>query len=149
MAKKIRKIRRTRKYKKKGGGGMEIVYPTFTVSNNKTDVSSTSMVPNIKLNPLRLSTLIMYDPDAIIPSWIHYLVINIPNGDISKGDVVLPYAGPTPPPGTGVHHYIFEQLEQSSPYTTSIQNRGSFDISSFKAQNRLVSRFKKQFLVSS
>ena len=148
MVKKVK--RNTRKYRKKrGGGGIEIEYPTFRVNNNVTTVAATSIIPTIKLSPLKLSTLIMYDPDSIVPSWIHYLVINIPNGDISKGDVVLSYAGPAPPKDSGTHHYIFEQLEQSYPYTVAFSTRGGFNINSFRPQNNIVLRFKKQFIVNS
>ena len=47
------------------------------------------------------------DPDA--PSrqdpkfreWHHWLVVNIPGNDVSKGDVLSMYVGAGPPEGTG------------------------------------------------
>ena len=145
------KTRKTRKNKKlrKQKGGMEIEYPSFIVNNSITTVKNTIVVPKITLSALKLSTLIMYDPNAIKPSYIHYLITNIPNGDISKGDTIFSYAGPSPPPNTGDHHYIFTQFEQMKPYSTSIQDRSSFDINAYIQQYNLVSRVKKQFIVKS
>ena len=91
----------------------------------------------------------MYDPDAVVPMWLHYLVINIPNGDIKKGDVVIPYQGPSPPPNTGIHRYIFEQLEQSGSLSLNIKNRGGFDIDTFIEKNNLMPRSKKNMRVPS
>ena len=141
--------RRTRKNKSGGSNNskMEIRYNSFVVDNNITTARNTSSVPKIMLYPMKYSTLVMYDPDAVTPAWLHYLVINIPNGDITKGDVIIPYAGPSPPPGTGTHHYIFEHLSQTSPFNISISERSGFDINEFKQQNNLVSRAKKQFIV--
>lgn len=61
-------------------------------------------------------SLIMYDPDAIKPSYVHW--ITGPHGD------VLPYQGPTPPPGTGVHRYIFalKKLQPQVPVKRNSQN---------------------------
>ena len=140
-------------HKKKGGNSnsMDIRYGSLSVDNNIMSARNTSNQPTISLLPLKLSTLVMYDPDSSTPpAWLHYLVINISNGDISNGDIIIPYAGPSPPPGTGPHHYIFEQLAQTSPINTSIQDRSSFDINQFKQQNNLFSRTreKKQFIVN-
>ena len=52
------------------------------------------------------------DPDA--PSrkdpkyreWRHWVVVNIPGGDVSKGEVCAEYIGAGPPKGTGLHRYI-------------------------------------------
>lgn len=66
--------------------------------------------------------LTLYDPDAPTGSgWWHWQVWNIPatatgfdEGKVpagavqGKGDIGRPgYLGPCPPPGTGVHHYVF------------------------------------------
>ena len=126
---------------------MNIKYPTFRVNKGVSTALATSTIPRIKLLPLPYSTCIMYDPDSSKPSWVHYLVTNIPNGDITKGDVVLPYMGPSPPPGTGTHHYIFEQLEQKSPYTVSV-DRSGLDVDAFKKENNVTMRATAYFLVN-
>lgn len=128
---------------------MDIRYGSLVVDNNTLTARNTSKQPNISLLPLKISALVMYDPDSSTPpSWLHYLVINIPNGDLSKGDIIVPYEGPSPPPGTGAHHYIFEQFAQTSPFNTGIQERNAFDIEQFKQQNNLFPRTKKQFIVN-
>lgn len=37
---------------------------------------------------------------------------NIPNGDVSKGEVIVPYLQPFPPKGTGYHRHIFVLYKQ-------------------------------------
>lgn len=150
MKRKTSRIRKnkTRKYKKRGGYSMEVTYRTFSANNQEVQESEASNVPNIKLYPFRYSSLIMYDPDAIVPPYLHYLVINIKNGIISSGDVIVPYAGPTPPPGSGTHRYIFEQLEQSSPFNIAPPERAKFDVSNFKKMNNLALKATKMFSVS-
>lgn len=151
MKRKTSRIRKTRKYKKRGGSSMEIRYPTFNANNQEVSEQYTSSVPNIKLYPLHYSTLIMYDPDApdsSPSSYLHYLVINIKNGDIKSGDMILPYAGPTPPPGTGTHRYIFEQLEQSSPFRIAQPERAKFDLTNFKKQNNLALKATKMYRIT-
>ncbi|XP_075919555.1 phosphatidylethanolamine-binding protein 1-like isoform X1 [Petromyzon marinus] len=57
-------------------------------------------------DPKSLYTIILTDPDA--PSrdkpkfreWHHYLVMNVPGNDISRGDVLSEYVGSGPPQGT-------------------------------------------------
>ena len=128
--------------RKKGGSIMRIGYPTFYVDNKSVKTRhETIQQPSITLpSEPRLSTLIMYDPDSSSPSWLHYLVVNIPNGDVSKGEAVAPYTGPAPPSGT--HRYIFEHLQQVSPYmpTVDASNRGAFDVINFKNKNNLAMR---------
>jgi phosphatidylethanolamine-binding protein (PEBP) family uncharacterized protein len=144
---RIRRKGKTRKTKKSGGGSMEITYPTFSANSETVSENQASMMPSIKLYPIRYSTLIMYDPDAITPPYLHFLVINIKNGEIRSGDVIISYAGPTPPPGSGPHRYIFEQLEQSSPFTFAQPERANFDISNFKKQHNLALKATKFFSV--
>lgn len=63
-------------------------------------------------------TVCMTDPDA--PSrkeatyreWHHWLVGNVPGSDIAKGEVLSAYVGSGPPPGTGLHRYVFLIFKQ-------------------------------------
>ncbi|CAI2353500.1 unnamed protein product [Caenorhabditis sp. 36 PRJEB53466] len=78
-------------------------------------------VPEVKweAEPGALYTLIKTDPDA--PSrkeptyreWHHWLVVNIPGNDIAKGDTLSEYIGAGPPPGTGLHRYIYLIYKQT------------------------------------
>lgn len=73
-----------------------------------------------------LYTLLMTDPDA--PSRKnpefgevrHWLVVNIPGNDISKGQVVFDYIGSGPPKDTGLHRYIFLVFKQSGKVETTV-----------------------------
>ena len=136
---------RKENFKQFGGNMLNIQYPSFTVNNSYATKENTEMKPKIRLAPLKLSTFIMYDPDAVKPQWVHHLVINIPNGNLSEGKEILSYKGPTPPSGT--HRYIFEQLEQSYPFTISL-SRGGFDINNFRKQNDLIPKESKIMYVS-
>lgn len=37
---------------------------------------------------------------------------NIPNSDVSKGEIIVPYLQPFPPRGTGFHRHIFVLYKQ-------------------------------------
>jgi len=62
--------------------------------------------------PNALYTLIMYDPDALAGNYFHWVVINIPDDNVSSGQQLLNYNPPAPPQGTGIHRYIFLVFEQ-------------------------------------
>jgi phosphatidylethanolamine-binding protein (PEBP) family uncharacterized protein len=75
----------------------------------------------------------MIDPDApsranpIYAQWLHWAVVNVPaanvvatatNAQLQKGaNVVAEYAGPTPPPGSGLHRYVILVYRQSAAVT--------------------------------
>ena len=144
-----RRRKSNRKTRKLKGGGIQISYPSFVVNNSETTINNTRNTPTLRLLALKLSTFVMYDPDASIPQWLHYLVINIPNGDITKGETIVHYSGPSPPPGTGVHRYIFEQLEQQNKYSINSIKPSGFNITTFSNIYSLISKAKKMFRVVS
>jgi len=96
-------------------------------------------------------TLCMTDPDA--PSrkepkfreWHHWLVVNIPEGDVSSGEVLSEYIGSGPPQGTGLHRYVFLVYKQPGKLTfnekkltnKSGENRGAFKIREFSKKYNL------------
>lgn len=136
--------------KRKGGNyNIQIRYNTNIMNNSFKTKESTSYQPNIKLLNIPLSTFIMYDPDAIVPEYIHYLVTNIKNGDLSTGNTIFSYMGPAPPHGSGTHRYIFIQLEQTEPINVSISDRANFNIEDFKRNYNLRTRASKKFKVKS
>ncbi len=57
-------------------------------------------------NPNDLYTVIIYDPDAVVPDYIHYFVLNVKNNDPGKGNILYSYQPAAPPPGTGQHKYV-------------------------------------------
>jgi phosphatidylethanolamine-binding protein (PEBP) family uncharacterized protein len=78
-------------------------------------VSETQVEPEIKLNinPNNLYTLVLYDPDAVSGTYIHWIKVNITNNDMKTGNIIIPYKGPAPPPKTGKHRYIFNLYQQN------------------------------------
>lgn len=54
----------------------------------------------------------------------HWLIVNIPGNDLSKGQVVFDYIGSGPPKDTGLHRYVFLVFKQTSKIetTTSVPN---------------------------
>ncbi|CAG2176915.1 unnamed protein product [Oppiella nova] len=70
-------------------------------------------------------TLVMSDPDApnrkepIYGQVKHWLVINIPGNDVSKGQVLADYIGSGPPQDTGLHRYVFLVYKQSGIINTT------------------------------
>jgi len=103
-----------------------------------------------------LYALIMSDPDA--PSrkepkfreWRHWVVVNIPNSEVSKGDVVAPYMGPGPPPKTGLHRYVFSLFKQPSKlavdhYDNSGMHRATWSVRDFAKKHHLGSPIAADF----
>jgi len=71
-------------------------------------------------------TIILADPDALsretheFRHFCHWIVINVPGVggtdmvDYSKGNTIVNYMGPAPPPGTGLHRYCILIYRQHS-----------------------------------
>ncbi|XP_022654422.1 protein D3-like [Varroa destructor] len=63
-------------------------------------------------------TLAMVDPDApsrekpTLREVKHWLVVNIPEMDIGKGEEIAGYRGSGPPKGTGLHRYVVVVYKQ-------------------------------------
>jgi len=94
---------------------MEVFYNNKKIINNQfLSTNKTQDEPTLifHFSQKLLYTLIMYDPDAVNGTFIHWLVTNIKSG-IHSGDTILSYKGPSPPPKTSKHRYIFELWEQT------------------------------------
>ncbi|CAG0913215.1 unnamed protein product [Notodromas monacha] len=126
---------------------------------NELKPSETAKEPKLsasELNPEKLYTLIMVDPDApsranpLFRSWLHWLVINIPGQQISKGQVIFPYAGPAPPKGTGQHRYYELMFEQQKhvDLQTAINSRSSFNTRAFIKAHGLGNVFAGNFFLA-
>lgn len=103
-----------------------------------------SREPSIKWTYMKNSYyfLCMIDPDApsrnnpTLRHWQHWLVGNIPECDISNGEVYTEYSKPFPSEDTGLHRYVFLIYKQpellSFPFqiltSRSMHRRGNFSI---------------------
>jgi len=103
-------------------------------------------------------TLVMVDPDAPnrnepkMREWRHWVVINIPGCEVAKGEVVTPYVGPSPPPKTGIHRYVFLVYEQKGGKITvekmDNDNRGKWKAGDFAKKYNLGPALGVQFFQS-
>ena len=82
-------------------------------------------------------TILMLDPDAPAGPWLHMLRMNVSATD-EHGYVVMPYIGPSPPPGSGLgpqgtHRYITSVYEQHGYIAAlpKIQERARFPEQTF------------------
>ena len=94
---------------------LEIYYNNKKLLNDDfLKPSETQVEPKIKykFNLNNLYTLILYDPDAVNGTHVHWIATNIKN-NINNSKALLPYQGPAPPVKTGKHRYIFELYKQS------------------------------------
>ncbi|XP_072395828.1 protein D2-like [Diabrotica undecimpunctata] len=134
---------------------VEVSYPSGVKVDSGNELTPTQVkdIPTVKwpADKDSLYTLCMTDPDA--PSrkepkfreWHHWLVGNIPGGDVSQGEVLSEYVGSGPPPNTGLHRYVFLVYKQNGklkfdePRLTnkSGDNRGGFSIRKFAAKYNL------------
>lgn len=95
---------------------MEIYYNNKQLKNNDfLTPSETQTKPEVKLssNSNKYYTLVIYDPDAVGGTHVHWLVTNIKDNNINNSNILIPYKGPAPPPNTCKHRYIFELYEQN------------------------------------
>lgn len=127
----------------------EVSYPSGVKVDLGNELTPTQVkdIPSVKwtADNSALYTVCMTDPDA--PSradpkfreWHHWLVGNVPGGDISKGETLSEYVGSGPPEGTGLHRYVFLVYKQDKKLTfdeprltnRSGDNRGKFSIRNF------------------
>ncbi|KAG7303643.1 hypothetical protein JYU34_012174 [Plutella xylostella] len=134
---------------------VSVEYPSGAVVSHGNVLTPTQVkdVPTVAWDaaPDAFYTLAMTDPDA--PSrkepkfreWHHWLVGNIPGAAAAAGDTLSAYVGSGPPPGTGLHRYVFLVYKQPGKLSfdeprltnTSGDNRGGFSISKFAKKYNL------------
>ncbi|XP_037514707.1 uncharacterized protein LOC119391104 [Rhipicephalus sanguineus] len=98
---------------------LNVSYPGGAAVNlgNFLTPAQTAHAPDVNVvgDPGHWYTVILLDPDAPSKSnpkmrhWLHWLVVNVPHNDTTT---LTKYAGPTPPPGSGRHRYVFLAYEQ-------------------------------------
>ena len=112
-----RQLRRSRSNRRQRGAGIQlkIQYGQKTVAGQEFTAQETSEKP-VAIIPEGYY-LVLYDPDAIKPAYIHWIS--------SATQEFIPYQGPTPPAGTGIHRYIFVHCKgepSSVPVKRNSQN---------------------------
>ncbi|CAG2172086.1 unnamed protein product [Oppiella nova] len=130
---------------------IEITYPGGqTVSmGNELEPKHVKDIPDLRWTTEEgvLYTLIMTDPDAPVRNnpynpkhgeANHWLVVNIPGLDIQSGQTLNDYVGAGPPPGCGLHRYIFTIYKQSGVLNISpLPGRRGFKTRDFARKHGL------------
>lgn len=91
-------------------GDLRVILNDGTVAAGQlVSAAAATPEPQVSWTPATgtLYTLMCFDPDAPAASWLHWLVANIEGGTLGAGETHVPWAPPTPPPGTGTHRYFF------------------------------------------
>lgn len=114
---------------------IEVKYGDKVVDlGNELTPTGTQQIPEIhyKHEGGVLYTLVLTDPDAPTKGYNrefrHWLVGNVPEEDVSKGEVLAEYVGPATPKGTGKHRYVFLVYKQNQGSITFDERRlGTWD----------------------
>jgi phosphatidylethanolamine-binding protein (PEBP) family uncharacterized protein len=128
---------------------IEIKYPSNAEVKLGNELTPTQVkdIPTVikwPTEPNALYTLCMTDPDApsrLTPKyreWHHWLVVNIPENNVAKGDVLSEYVGSGPPKGTGLHRYVllvYKQPNRLTPDERKLTNRSGDHRGQFKIRN--------------
>lgn len=120
-------------------------------SGNELLPSQVYEVPLIswKADPTQYYTLIMFDPDAPTrdnPKYANLLlwtVVNVPGNRVEEGTTLCEYIGAIPPPGTGLHRFIFLVYQQKSIQQFSGENHISINNYSARKTFSLTKFIKK------
>jgi phosphatidylethanolamine-binding protein (PEBP) family uncharacterized protein len=107
-------------------------------ANNLRPRANTLQAPNVKYlaNQNDLYTLVIWDPDAPNPSFLHWLVVNIPDDRVQDGETIVEYMPPTPPSGT--HRYYVGLYLQPMTMTLGMEpERTGFSIEAFTKKYNL------------
>jgi phosphatidylethanolamine-binding protein (PEBP) family uncharacterized protein len=123
-------------------------YGNLPIDGSELNVDRTQREPQISWpvdSADKRYTIMMTDPD--VPrgdgrkgEWLHWLVMNIPGNIITAGSQIIPYQGPTPPSGSGLHHYyvrVYSQDDRVEPSDIKINSRSGFDRSGFEKKFKL------------
>ncbi|XP_055356055.1 protein D2-like [Paramacrobiotus metropolitanus] len=105
-----------------------------------------------------LYTLHMSDPDAPnrqnpeVGPINHWLVVNIPGGNIQAGQTITEYRGSRPRQNSGLHRYAFMVFRQTGSITVDnpdlAENRRKFPIRDFAKQHNLGQPIAGNFYVA-
>ncbi|XP_021965109.1 protein D2 [Folsomia candida] len=114
---------------------LKVVYSDGVEVQNGNRVTRTQAgnKPSVSWNadPNKTYLLAMMDPDApsrylpFLGEVLHWMVINVKGGNVTRGEEVVPYGPPGPPPGLGAHRYVFLVYEQPELITVDEQMKTS------------------------
>lgn len=145
--KKRRGIKRKTSRHHRGGNSLVVKYDQIIVSGQELTKQQTVSAPSVEFTSTgKKYSLIMWDPDAPDPSFLHWLIINLENQNQIRDKELLNYFGPKPPSGT--HHYYFGLFEQQNTIQIHPPERSGFNILDFISENNLKEVAKVYMIVS-
>lgn len=116
----------------KNRGSYSVQFSGKEAANNLRPRANTLNAPSVKYTSSQndLYTIVIWDPDAPNPSFLHWLVINIPEDQVQNGETVVEYKPPTPPSGT--HRYYVGLYRQPTTIQVPTEpERTHFSIEAF------------------
>lgn len=83
--------------------------------------------------------------DTSLKEWCHWLIVNIPENYVDKGDLLYGYQGSGPQKGSGFHRYVYllykqpEKMDFDLKYSAanSIKGRPNFSTKDFSKKYKL------------
>lgn len=147
-----RRTRRRKQRKQRGGSLLQARFNTAAIQGQTLPLEATENEPLLEWPAPPLDTyvtLICYDPNAIAPAWLHWLVVNCVGTSPNSGDTLLEWAPPAPPPNTGKHEYKIQLFKHTYkiPVDVAPTQRGYFNVREFAEKNRLEPMAKTSFFV--
>jgi phosphatidylethanolamine-binding protein (PEBP) family uncharacterized protein len=130
--KRSKKRSSTRKRRIQKGGEISVFFQGKEAKGNVKPRNQTLLMPTISWSivPGTLYTILMWDPDAPNPSYIHLLAVNLRSSNLSTGQTLLSYEPPTPP--SGVHRYFTTVYRQKESIDVPVPSeRANFDVDAF------------------
>lgn len=98
-------------------------------------------------------TMIMFSPDyptrsnPILANFLHWMVVNIPNGRVQDGEVICDYMGALPEPDNDLHRYIFIVFKQKAK--TNYGNEERIYADEFSGRERFsIKKLVKKYLLN-
>jgi len=107
----------------RGASGESIPVVDGNQIEAKLTVKKPHQVQFTPRSPDDFYTLILCDPDAptklrpVLREFIHWVVMNIPGGDVAAGVEIASYVGACPPYQSGVHRYCFCLYKQAAKFS--------------------------------
>ena len=137
--------------KKRGGGASQysVQFSGKEAAGNLRKRANTLSAPLVSFvadPPDELYTIILSDPNSADPSYLHWLVINIPGERVAEGQAVVPYQPPNPPSGT--HNYYVDLYVQKEKLDFVAPGRTGFNIDDFVAKYNLTKAGTKSIKVA-
>lgn len=114
---------------------LEIIYAGQSITcGQEVNINITKKTPVVKYDAVTIDfyTLVMIDLDApdphrpVFAQFLHWLVVDIPGNQVSKGKPKKDYMAPSPPPYSAPHRYVFLVFRQKNYFfgTTFMEGKG-------------------------